>query len=149
MFRRNGLQTLDRLRNEMDRLFDDCFQPVSVFGQFAAPWERAFPNLNVWEDEQNLFAEAEVPGMSMEDMELTVAGNELTIKGKRSRDEREGVTLHRRERGVGAFTRTLRLPFDIDADKVAATLEHGVLTITLPKPEAAKPRRIEVKAQAN
>ena len=149
MFRRNGLQTLNRLRNEMDRLFDDCFQPISVFGPFAAPWERAFPNLNVWENEQNLFAEAEVPGMSMEDMELTVAGNELTIKGKRSRNEQEGVTLHRRERGVGAFTRTLRLPFDIDADKVAATLEHGVLTITLPKPEAAKPRRIEVKPQAN
>ena len=149
MYRRNGLQTFSRLRNEMDRLFDDCLQPVSVFGPFAAPRERAFPALNVWEDEQNLFAEAEVPGLSMQDMELTVAGNELTIQGKRSRDEREGVTFHRQERCVGTFTRTLRLPFDIDAEKVAAVLEHGVLTITLPKAEAAKSRRIEVKAQTN
>lgn len=149
MLRRGGLQTVNRLRSEMDRLFDQHFQPASVFGQFAAPWERAFPALNVWEDEQNLFAEAEVPGLSLEDIELTVVGNELAIKGKRSPDEREGVTFHRRERGVGAFTRTLRMPVEIDAERVAATLEHGVLTVTLPKAETAKPRRIEVRAQSN
>ena len=148
MLRRNGLQTFNRLRNEMDQLFDDCFQPVSVFGPFAAPWERVFPALNVWEDEQNLFAEAEVPGLSMEDVELTVVGNELTIQGKRSQDEREGVTFHRRERVVGTFTRTLRFPIEIDAEKVTAVLEQGVLTITLPKVEAAKSRRIEVKTPA-
>lgn len=142
-----------RLRGEMDRLIDE------VFGDFFGPtWfdrgfgpgfgtrSRTMPALNVWEDDANLYAELEVPGMNMDDLELTVMGNELSVRGQRKPFEQEGVTYHRRERETGNFSRVVRLPVEIDADRVEASLRHGVLTITLPKAETARPRKIEVKA---
>lgn len=140
-----GLLPVQRLREEMDRLFED------FFGDWPTPaWDlwgvQTFPALNIWETDDALYAEAEVPGMKMEDLEVLVVGNELTIKGERKAPQQEGVTFHRQERGVGSFTRTIRLPVEIDADRVEATLENGVLTITLPKAEQCRPRKIEVKA---
>jgi len=134
-----------RLRDEMDQLFNEVFEarPFTGFGGFG---RRAFPAFNVWEDDTSLFAEAEIPGLTMDDLELVVVGNELTVKGERQDVAREGITHHRRERGVGAFARTLRLPVDIDADKVQATLRDGVLTVTMPKAQAVLPRKIEVKS---
>ncbi len=136
---RNPIQ---QLREEMDRLFSG----------YAAPWTgerqdqgRQFPALNVWEQGDTFYAEAEVPGLTSEDFEIDVVGNELTIKGQR-RDTTEGVTHHRRERGVGAFSRTVRLPAEVNPDRVEATLRDGVLSIALPKSEAVKPRKIQVKA---
>ena len=87
----------------------------------------------------------EVPGVQMSNIEINVVGNELSIKGKRECGCGEGVTIHRQERGSGEFSRFLTLPVAIDAEKVEAVLKNGVLTIKLPKAEAAKPRRIEVK----
>ena len=142
-----------RLRGEMDRLFDEVFGDYFGRDWFANQWPfrvRAgtMPALNLWEDEGNLYAELEVPGMKMEDLELTVTGNELTIRGERKAFEQEGVTHHRREREVGQFRRVIRLPVDVDAEKVEATLRHGVLTIALPKAQSARPRKIEVKPLA-
>jgi HSP20 family protein len=74
-------------------------------------------------------------------------GDELTIKGHRKPMAGEKLTYHRQERGTGEFTRLLTLPVEIDADTVEAVLQDGVLTITLPKEEAAKPRQIEVKVK--
>jgi HSP20 family protein len=147
--RSNELHPISRLRTEMDRLFDGFFGEGSVVDPFPWHQRRAFPALNFWEDEHNLYAEAEVPGLKMEDLEVYVLGNELTISGKRTAVEQPEVAYHRRERGVGPFTRTLRLPVDIDADKVNARLQDGVLTVMLPKAEAAKPRKVEVKALGN
>ena len=104
----NGLHSIDRLRGEMDRLFEGVAEGL-------APWTGlmgggVFPALNVWEDDRNLYVEAELPGLKMEDLELMVSGGELTIKGER-KDKSEGdMTYHRRERGVGPFTRVIRLP---------------------------------------
>lgn len=137
-----GMNTINRLREEMDQLFG------TVLNQGLAPMlpgvVRGFPALNLWEDGQNFYAEAEVPGLTMEDIEVTVVGNELTLRGERKETER--TSYHRRERGVGVFQRVVPLPAPIDADKVEAKLSHGVLTITLPKAEAARPRKIEVKS---
>lgn len=83
--------------------------------------------------------------MKIEDIEVLVVGHEMTVKGERKDAKRDGVTFHRRERGVGTFTRTLRLPSDVDTNKVEAAMKDGVLTITLPKAETAKARKIEVK----
>lgn len=140
-----------RLRGEMDRLFDEVFGDYFGRDWLTGEWPfrlagGTMPALNLWEDEANLYAELEVPGLKMEDLELTVTGNELTIRGEREAFEQEGVTQHRREREVGHFSRVIRLPVDVDADKVEATLKHGVLTITLPKAQSARPRKIEVKA---
>jgi len=138
----NGTHPVMRLRNEMDQLFNGLLEdrPNAVFGR------RVFPAFNVWEDDSRFFAEAEIPGLTMDDVEVVVMGNELTVKGERKDAARAGVTHHRRERGVGSFARTLRLPVEIDTDKVEATLRKGVLTITLPKAQGVLPRKIEVKS---
>jgi HSP20 family protein len=81
----------------------------------------------------------------MDDLEVTVIGRDLTIKGHRKPQAADGTTHHRRERDAGSFHRTVRLPVDIDAKKVKAELRHGVLTVTLPKALEAQPRKIEVK----
>ncbi|MFO0974121.1 MAG: Hsp20/alpha crystallin family protein [Phycisphaerae bacterium] len=133
---------IHRLRDEMDRLFGEFLPDVS----FDFGWARGFPALNVWEDEQNVFVEAELPGLTMSDIELTVLGGELTIKGERKLEEPKDATVHRRERMTGSFLRSLSLPVDIDADHVTAELHQGVLRVTLPKSPTARPRRIEVKA---
>ncbi|MHB1034498.1 MAG: Hsp20/alpha crystallin family protein [Pirellulales bacterium] len=143
--RTDGLQPLGQLREEMDRLFSDFLGnwPTLPVPRFMTG--RGFPAVNLWEEGDNLFAEAEVPGLRTEDLEISVVGNELTIKGERPEIEQEGVSYHRRERGVGPFTRVLRLPIDVDADRIEAALRNGVLLVTLPKAERAKPRKIEVK----
>ncbi len=105
-----------------------------------------FPQLCAWEEGEDLFVEAELPGMTLEDLEIFVlGGNQLTIKGERRYPETGQSTWHRRERGFGKFSRTVTLPFDVDADKIEARLKQGVLTLLMPKSEAAKPRKSEVK----
>ena len=132
----------NRLRDEMDRLF-------RRFGGNGNLWRRTpaeFPAVDIWEDDNDLYLEAELPGMELDDLEIYVTqGNQLTIKGKRTPPEVEG-TWHRRERGFGEFTRVIALPVDVDADKVEATLKHGVLTVRLPKVAEARVRKIPVKA---
>ena len=137
-----------QFRDEMGRLFDDL--AVNWPAALRLGWRPggSFPALNVWEDEHQVFAEAELPGLKMEDLEISVMGNELTIRGERKDDPRESAVHHRRERGLGAFSRVIRLPVDIDPDRVAAALRNGVLTITLPKAEKAKPRKVEVRPAA-
>jgi HSP20 family protein len=131
----------------MDRLVTDFFGTVPRAWSRSTLGVRAFPAVNVWEAENELFAEAELPGVRSEDVEVTVVGDELTIKGRRTAPESGEAVFHRRERGTGEFTRTLRLPIEIDSARVAAKLENGVLSVTLPKAEAAKPRKIEVVAR--
>lgn len=136
----SSISPFNGLRWDLDRLWD-AFTPFT-----ETPFESAtpFPALNVWEEGKHFVAEAELPGLSLEDIELNVVGNELHLKGRRQPPE-EKWTYHRRERGAGAFSRVLTLPVDIDADKVEATLKHGVLTITLPKAPEALARKIAIK----
>lgn len=128
---------------EIDRLFSGFFADAPAW--FSQRGASAFPALNAWEDEQALYIEAELPGFAMSDLEITLNGRELTIAGSRNENPAESATFHRRERPQGRFSRTLTLNTDIEADKVSATLELGVLHIGLPKAEAVKPRRIQVR----
>lgn len=134
-----------QLRREMERLLSDLFEGRG----FGGPpwWERQRPAVNVWEDQDSWFVELEVPGVKAENIDMSVVGNELTIKVHYPEDTVEGATYHRRERPVGDFARVLRLPTDVDANKVEASLEQGVLTIRLPKAEAARPKKIQVVAK--
>jgi HSP20 family protein len=142
---------VSQLRSELDRVFSDVFGDLLFDGgwlQRAGSRGQNFPAVNVWEDEANVYAESELPGLRMEDLELLVQGNELTIKGEARSSEEEGVTYHRRERGSRPFCGLVRLPVDIDVDKVEAELENGVLTVKLPKAASARPRKIQVKTMA-
>ena len=129
-----------RLRDEMER---------AVRGGNGLPVASpaSFPPLNLWEDDENLFVEAEIPGLELDDLEIFVnGGDQLTIQGERKQPVGEQGTWHRQECGYGKFSRMVQLPSDVNAESVAATFIDGVLTITLPKKEEAKPRRIEVKS---
>ena len=133
---------LNQLRSEMDRVLSSFVGALP-----EAPWAaggRSQPAVNVWEEGDAVKAELEVPGIKSEQVELSVVGGELSIRVERFDEAAEGITFHRRERPVGSFTRVLRLPADVDADRVDAQLRDGVLTLTLPKAESAKPRKINV-----
>lgn len=130
------------MREDLERSLTglwDSFAPRVLAG-------RPFPAVNVWEEDDAFVLEAEVPGIRPENLEITVVGSEVTIRGQRPEPAQNGATYHRRERGVGTFTRVLRLPADIDADNVQARLENGVLELRLPKHPSAKPRKIQVAA---
>lgn len=130
-----------RFGRDMSRLFDDVFPGLDV----SAPRRSgAFPAMNVWEDGDCVYAEAEVPGLSESDVEVHVVGNELSIQGQRAGTNGDDLTYYCRERSVGKFARMLTLPFDIDADKVEATLKDGLLTVKLPKADSIKRRKITV-----
>ncbi len=133
---------LRQLRREMDHLLGDIFGPT--FEGLSPVAVRGQPALNLWDQGEELVAEMELPGVKSQHIDVSVAGDELTIKVERPDVSEEGVTYHRRERPTGAFTRALSLPCAVDADRVKAELDKGVLTLRLPKTEAAKPRKIDV-----
>jgi HSP20 family protein len=132
---------------EMAR-FPDDFQRVFGRNVFGGPrWASAGPAMNVWADDHAVYAEVDLPGIDVEKLDVSVTeGNRLTIQGERPVVEVPNAVWHRQERGHGTFTRELTLPTLVDADKVEAKYENGVLRLTLPKADAAKPRKISVKA---
>lgn len=99
---------------------------------------------NVWETDDAWKVEMEIPGVSPDQVEISVIQNEVTISAERTGADEEDRTYFRRERRQGSFTRTLQLPTAVDAEQVEASLVHGVLTVTLPKADAARRRKIQV-----
>ncbi len=132
--------TFEDVRREMDRLVGSLTRQGNG-SSFAVG---TYPPVNVWEDGESYFLEAEIPGVDMKDIELQVVGNELSIKGKRDFGDTADMTFHRRERATGAFGRSVTLPTDVNPDKVEAVLTDGVLTVTLPKAESSKAKKITV-----
>lgn len=136
------LSQMNRLRQEMDRLFDQWGE--NRWQQFS---QGGFPPLNLWEDDEQLYVEAELPGLELKDLEITVAGgNQLHIKGERRAPEHQGGSWYRRERAFGPFERVILLPNEVDSERVSAEFKNGVLMVTLARREEAKPRRITVKS---
>lgn len=128
---------LERLEGEVGRLFGGARRGLSTDG---------IP-VNVWAEADRVTVTAELPGVAPEDVEVSVVGRRLTIRGERGAGTPgEGVRYHRRERTGGRFGRAVTLPFPVEGDQVAATLKDGVLTVTLPRAEADKPRRIAIEA---
>ena len=131
----------NRMRDEMNRLFGRWNPSQRLRFGYGV-----YPPLNLREDDDHLYVETELPGFELSDLEIYVtSSNQLSIKGERKRPELEGGSWHREERGYGKFSRSIELPSEVDSDKVSAEFKHGVLTVTLPKSEGVKPRRIEVK----
>ncbi|MBN1993279.1 MAG: Hsp20/alpha crystallin family protein [Anaerolineae bacterium] len=132
---------MERLQREMNRLFSDSF---SLAGGRTAP---NYPAMNVWTNEDGAVVTAELPGINPNDIDISVVGDTLTLSGERQPEALgEGDKYHRRERGCGKFNRAFQLPFKVEADKVDAIFDKGVLHLSLPRAEADKPRKITVKS---
>jgi HSP20 family protein len=128
-----AVQQFNRLQRELEHHFGHA---TSADG----------PALSVWEDVEAFHVEADVPEVAIENLDVTVKeGNQLTISGERKATEIPNAVWHRQERPFGPFTRSVTLPMLVDSDRVEAKVEHGVLLVTLPKSEAAKPRKIAVR----
>ena len=131
---------MDRLRQEVDRIFDQYSTGTEPL------FSRAYPAVNITEDGDNYYVRAEIPGVSPEALEISVVEGRLLIKGDRKVGTADqGTSYHRREREGGFFRRTIGLPARVNAEKVLANVKNGVLVVALPKAEDAKPRKISVK----
>ncbi|TWU43485.1 18 kDa heat shock protein [Novipirellula aureliae] len=131
---------LNRLQEEMERVFGDGARE-----SLLRP--RAYPPVNIWEDDDNLYVESEIPGMELDEFELLSSDeNSLTIQGERKKPANGSSSAHRQERSFGRFSRIIQLPASVDADKTSAQYKAGVLKIMLAKKEEAKPRHITVTA---
>lgn len=130
-----------RLQGEVEQALEQL--TGTAFRHFACS---PFPPLNMWEEDEQFHVEAELPGLSLEELEIYVdVDNQLTLKGQRKSPDFENGKWHRQERKFGEFTRTLQLPQEADPDQVTAKYQLGVLHITLPKKAEVKPRRVEIK----
>jgi len=135
---------LQHMQHEMNRLFDRW----TGEGARALGLASAQPAVNMWEEDDHLYVEAELPGLDQTRLEILVTGgNQLTLKGERKAKAPDKAVAHRQERGFGSFSRMLTLPVVVDPDKVEARLENGVLHIKLAKHDAVKPRKIIVKSE--
>jgi HSP20 family protein len=132
---------LDRLRRRMNELYG------AVSGDaISMPAAGVFPLTNVTEDSSNYYVRAELPGMKSDELNIQVTSDGISISGGRKiPEEGNGVRYHRREREAGKFSRSINLPSEIDVNAVEASLDNGILTITIQKAEVAKPRQIKVK----
>jgi HSP20 family protein len=130
---------LNRMRNEFERAFGRTDGPVAIPGGYLA--------VNLFEDDVNLYVEAEIPGMELGQFELFVNDdNQLTIQGERKQSNGRATARHRQERAFGRFSRMIALPLLVDGNGSRAIYTNGVLRVTLPKKPEAKPKRIAVSA---
>jgi len=125
-----------QLHREFERLFGEV--------ERSAPLASGAPTFE--DDGSNFVLRADVPGLAESDLQISVAGNTVTLRGERKVQVPEGYSTHRRERSAVSFAKSYQLPARVDAEKVTATLKHGVLTLSLPKVADARPRQITVKA---
>ncbi|PIE34169.1 molecular chaperone [candidate division KSB3 bacterium] len=145
--RRRGslVNELTGMQQEMNRLFDE------FFGERRAEMAEGtwIPAVDVSETESEIALRAELPGMTHGDIELNVQDNTLTLKGEKKLNAKDhGENFHRIERSYGSFTRSFTLPCDVNLEAVKATFKDGILTVTLPKSEVAKPKKIQISTES-
>lgn len=146
----NPFEEMDSLRREIDRAFDEVgssYGPSHRVAFLPARGPRQYPLINLLEDRDNLYVEALTPGVNPDSLNLTVVQDHLTISGEKSRvpSAVKPEEFHRSERASGKFMRTIELPVEVDDARISATLQSGLLIVTLPKAEKAKPKQIQVK----
>ena len=138
----SALDRWSNLRDELNSFFDMPFwSGFDRTGQLFTGWS---PALDLYETGDHFVAVVELPGMRKEDIDISLHDRTLTISGERKRDINNGETAQRTERYVGTFRRSISLPTRVDASKVSATYQDGILKVTLPKAEEAKPKQIQV-----
>ncbi len=133
------------LQREMNRVFDSFFNGVDEPGLLNGTWA---PAVDVAEGEDSYTVKMELPGVKKDDVKITLESNILTIRGeKKAESEVKEKNYHRTERSYGSFQRSFTLPTTVKNDRIDAVYKDGILTVTLPKAEEAKPRQIEVKVK--
>jgi HSP20 family protein len=138
-----GFGRLTNLRDEIDRLFEVPLAELARSSQLLSGWTPAF---DVYEDKDNFYVRAELPGMRKEDIDLSMHNGSLSISGERKSDDKlMEAEVYRAERFFGRFQRTITLPTQVAVEKIKAQYKDGVLSVTLPKAEEAKPKHIDVK----
>ncbi len=148
---RSPLADLQVASQQLNRLLDDTFRPWNWNGSttespLAGNW---MPPVDVMEDKDQVRIEADLPGVKPEHVTISLENNVLTIRGERhQRTEEQNERVHRFERNYGLFERAFTIPGTVDAERISARYDNGVLTISLPKVERAKPRQITVQVQA-
>ena len=131
------------LQDRINRLFSES---LPRWGGEEGTWGSWVPAVDIYEKEDNLVLKAELPGMSEKEIDIRVENGVLTLSGERKREsEFKDENVHRTERYYGSFTRTFALPTTVDAEKIRASYKNGILELVLPKAEAARPKRIEIK----
>lgn len=133
---------MDLLQSKMNRIFSDFDRNRTFPAGLTMP--ESGPRTNLYDAGNHLEMKMEVPGIAKEDLSIKIQGNYLEISGTRKADTPEGYKAHRLERGTASFSRSFTLPADVDSSKVAASLANGLLSLTLPKAEAAKPKQIAI-----
>ena len=132
---------LSTLREEIDRLFETPLTALTTMShQFSSGW---LPAIDLYEDQDDLVLKAELPGVNKDDIDISLHGDVLTLSGERM-DSHQDAEVFRSERFLGKFQRTLTLPVMVDAARVQASYKAGILTVTLPKAEQAKPKQIQI-----
>ncbi len=138
-----GVGRLTDLRYEIDRLFESPFAELMRTTQLLSGWT---PAIDMFEDKDNFVLRVELPGTKKEDIDLSLHDGSLSISGERkSEDKYQDSEVHRAERFFGRFQRTISVPAPVSPDNIKAQYKDGILTVTLPKTEEAKPKHIEVK----
>lgn len=134
---------LVNMQREIGRVFDSLFTDNDTEGAYVAQWA---PRVDVMENKDSYMIKAELPGVDKGNVKIVLQDNVLTIKGeKKEEKEEKDLNLHRVERTFGTFERAFSLPANVKSDKIDASFKDGILTVTLPKVEEAKPKEIEVK----
>ncbi len=137
-----GFGRLTDLRDEIDRLFEAPLAELARGAQILSGWT---PALDMYEDKDNIYVRAELPGMKREEIEVSLHDGSLSISGERKGEDKfKDAEVYRAERFFGRFQRTVTLPTPVTVDKVKAQYKDGILTVTLPKAEEAKPKHIDV-----
>lgn len=136
---------LSSLRREMDRLWENFFgeRPLTRI------WEREWaPSLDMSETKDNFVVKAEVPGIDAKDIDISLTGDVLSIKGEKKQEKEEKEEgYHLIERNYGSFSRSVRLPAEVESGKIKASYKNGILSITLPKSEKVKAREVKIKVE--
>ena len=136
---------IERMRREMDRLWDSFFERTPARVEEAVEW---LPTLDVSETKNDYVVKAELPGMDPKDIDISLTNDLLTIKGEKKQEKEEKEeNYHLIERSYGSFTRSVRLPGQVQSDKINAHFKNGVLKVTFPKTEEAKKKEIKIKVE--
>lgn len=132
--------SIDLFRSQLNRLFNDFDDYYAGFGQSTT----TTPHTNMYDTGEQFILQAEVPGLSRDDLEIKIQGNYLELSGTRKTEIPEGYKAHRVERRDSSFTRSFTILTDVDVDRVVAELSDGILTLTLPKAAAAKAKQVKI-----
>src|SRR5688500_7179563 len=149
LVRWNPFNEMSLLQNQMNRLFESALHGWPSESNGTTGTTNWIPAADIYESENELFVNLDLPGVDPKLVDVRVENNVLTIRGERQFEEKQNKeNYHRVERSYGAFARSFTLSTAVDADKIRASYKAGVLSITLPKAEAAKPKRIQIAATA-